>query len=549
MKYAFDSFFMLLIILIKSSVFAQTNSNPAHEQLFLKLENKVGQHISPATEYVPSAVLSEGMNASKELFSTSAERTALLPPSNDNCANATVLTVNGSCHRDSTEGATTQSGEFLSPSCAGNTFNQTVWYRFTATASNMWIQLEGLTFSGSGATWAPTYWAAAVYNTNTCLPTSGNMIGCANSSTQGPGDRLIKITLTGLTVGQTYLIQVGYRTGMGVNLIPVYCIRVGDQFTPLCTNCSSPCGPACGFSSTPTVPQVTSTCPAYNQLPYLEGGIATTQCYTFYAVNTTVSFNVIVNSTCQSGNVQGFSWSLYNAGTCGGAIQTGTLSNLTFTGLTIGNQYTYCYSFTVPGDCFHTAYWPYFVGASPLPIELIAFTALELDNSIVLKWSTASEVNNSFYQIERSRDGKQFSKIGIVPGVGNSSVRNDYEFTDQAPLSGTSYYRLKQVDYDQQFEYFGPLAIRYKNSKESLSVFPNPANGQLNFEFSADGNVSYELFVYDLQGQILHKENFVAVYGMNQRELNTKDFENGVYMIRLVGNSKQAIASFIQQQH
>src|SRR5437773_2642375 len=85
-------------------------------------------------------------------------------PANDNCSNAQTLTVNATCVRGTTYGATTQSGEYLTPSCMGTGFTQTVWYKFTATATTMYVQLYADSFVGSGNTWSPTYWAAVVYN-------------------------------------------------------------------------------------------------------------------------------------------------------------------------------------------------------------------------------------------------------------------------------------------------------------------------------------------------------------------------------------------------
>lgn len=467
---------------------------------------------------------------------------AVLPPANDNCSGAITLTVNGACYTDSTNGASTQTGENTLP-CGTSTFTETVWYRFTATATNMWVQLNSLRFSGSGATWGPTAWTCAVYKSNTCLPASAP-ISCQNSNSVGSGDGIIENILTGLSVGSTYYIQVGYRTGMGINLVPTYCIRVGDQFTPVCNACSTPCGPACGFTSTPTVPQVTSTCPPYNQYPYLEGAVADTQCYTFYAVNTTVSFNVIVNSTCGSGNVTGFSWWLYNAG-CGTAIQTGTLSNLTFTGLTIGAQYRYCYTFTTPSNCYHTAYYPYFVGASPLPVDLLEFSGETCDDAVCLKWSTASEVNNDHFLIERSVDGLEYVLIGTVDGQGTKSIRTDYTFTDNEAIGSTIYYRLTQVDFDGTKKMYTPIAIKQENKILRFIISPNPTKEFAQVMImnpSAETNATMEIF--DLSGNAFGKSLLHLEKGVNTFSLPMDQLQNGIYSVRLISENGVALQRF-----
>ena len=383
---------------------------------------------------------------------------ALFPPTNDDCSGAINLTVNGSCYTDSTNGATTQVGENVLP-CGGSSFTETVWYRFTATATNMWVQLELDGFSGSGATWSPSAWRSVIYRSNSCLPTTP--ISCQTSNSVGNGDGIIINNLTGLTIGATYYIQVGYRTGSGINLVPTYCISVGDQFTTTCNNCNTPCGPACGFATSPTVTQVVNTCPSYDQLPYLEGSVADTQCYTFYAVNTTVSFGVIVNSTCQSGNVTNFSWNLYSS-PCGAPVQSGTLSNLTFPGLTVGMLYRFCFSFNVPSNCYHTAYWPYFVGAAQLPVDLISFDGRVLVDGIKLYWSTASEINNDYFILYKSFDNENYQEIDRIHGYGTTNFTTNYEYTDTEICDGIVYYKLKQVDYNGDSKEYYPIAFQCK---------------------------------------------------------------------------------------
>jgi hypothetical protein len=402
-----------------------------------------------------------------------------LPPTNDDCSGAINLTVNGSCYVDSTNGSTVQVGENLLP-CGTSNFTETVWYRFTATSTNMWVQLELLRYSGTGAIWAPTAWRSAIYRSNSCLPTTP--ISCQTSNSVGNGDGIIINNLTGLTVGATYYIQVGYRTGSGINSIPTYCISIGDQFSVNCNNCNTPCGLACGFPTTPTVTQVVNSCPPYEQLPYLEGSVADTQCYTFYAVNTTVSFGVIVNSTCQNGNVSNFSWNLYSS-PCGAPVQSGTLSNLTFTGLSIGMLYRFCYSFSVPSNCYHTTYYPYFVGAAQLPIDLISFEGRVLNGGIRLFWSTASEINNDYFVIYKSFDGINYFEHIRIQGRGNSTSTINYEHTDYNKCNSIVYYKLSQVDYDGTTTEYDPIAFECVSKNPNDKKFTDILGRKVNQDF------------------------------------------------------------------
>ncbi len=113
---------------------------------------------------------------------------------------------------------------------------------------------------------------------------------------------------------------------------------------------------------------------------------------------------------------------------------------------------------------------------STLPIELLSFNATFDNNHVVLDWSTASEINNDYFTIERSTDGVNFEILNIVNGAGNSNDILNYETIDNNPLEGTSYYRLKQTDYDGKFEYSSLVSV--KNQKKAISqdmnVYPNP---------------------------------------------------------------------------
>lgn len=376
----------------------------------------------------------------------------LAAPANDNCSNAITLTSNSSC----TTGTTYQGGIEIgenSPSCA-STFNQSVWYKFTATSTAMFIQLE--TSGVYGGTVSPSRWFSAVYHTNTCFPSSSTLVSCQTANSVGTGDNIIENLLSGLTIGDTYYIQVGYGTGGGYNGVPQFCIRVG---VPLSGNstCQFPTGPACGYSTIPTTSQVLATCSPYNQIPYNEGSSLVSQCYTFIASSTTVSFNIMVTSTCSGGNVTNFTYSLYS--TCGTSIQTGTLSNLTFPSLIPGRQYTFCYSFNVPSNCYHIAYYPYFVGASPLPVELLSFKAKYISKGVELKWSTASEINNDFFKIYKSLDGINYEFLTQVSGNGTTSQIHDYSILDREITGKIIYYKLVQIDYDGIETKYDPVAV------------------------------------------------------------------------------------------
>ncbi len=116
---------------------------------------------------------------------------------------------------------------------------------------------------------------------------------------------------------------------------------------------------------------------------------------------------------------------------------------------------------------------------NPLPVRLISFTAQSEGNHNLLKWQTASEDNNAFFQVERSKNGILFKAIGeIIPGAGDSEQKRSYSHIDPDFEDGINYYRLKQVDLDGKFAYSRTVPVRNKHTMR-VNVYPNPAQSLL----------------------------------------------------------------------
>jgi hypothetical protein len=136
---------------------------------------------------------------------------------------------------------------------------------------------------------------------------------------------------------------------------------------------------------------------------------------------------------------------------------------------------------------------------TPLPVSLTSFTAVKKGSTSLLNWNTASEVNNAGFDIERSSDGRAFSKIGMVYSKainGNSHESLDYSYIDAAPLPGTNYYRLRQVDRDGKSAY-SKIELVIFGSAPGVRVYPNPAANTVNVEASEGSEIS----VYNIIGQ------------------------------------------------
>jgi hypothetical protein len=152
---------------------------------------------------------------------------------------------------------------------------------------------------------------------------------------------------------------------------------------------------------------------------------------------------------------------------------------------------------------------------TPLPIELTEFYAQPENSTIVLNWITATEINNNRFEIERSKDGVVFEKIGSESSKaqgGNSTSNLVYSFIDLNPYSGISYYRLKQIDHDGKFEYHSIISVDREESKNiKFVVFPNPNQGEFSVDFSGIEN-EHEVMIemYSMDGKLAYSNQFIS---------------------------------------
>lgn len=181
---------------------------------------------------------------------------------------------------------------------------------------------------------------------------------------------------------------------------------------------------------------------------------------------------------------------------------------------------------------------------NPLPVELLSFSAKNESESVKLEWATASEINNDFFTIERSINLESFEILGYVSGVGNSNLIQNYQFYDEQPLDGISYYRLKQTDFDGSFKYTDAVKIqriRIAQTKLSMLIYPNPVT-QNRVNISVSGLQSDEkvnLMLFDLSGRLHYsQEIFANPLGELLEQINLPtNLRKGIYILNLAGNS------------
>lgn len=195
------------------------------------------------------------------------------------------------------------------------------------------------------------------------------------------------------------------------------------------------------------------------------------------------------------------------------------------------------------GDC---ATGPcYASSSSPLPVSLLSFTAVCDNTSVVLKWSTASEINNHFFQIDKCNNGLDFQYLAKIPGAGTSNRILNYTHTDNHLQEGTFYYRLKQVDFDGKSEYLDIKAISYYNHEPACDIFikPNPCIGRCVISFENCNEEEFQdarFMIFDALGNAVYTSPTKQIMnGQAQFDVDvSSNLKPAVYFIRGNANSK-----------
>jgi hypothetical protein len=179
---------------------------------------------------------------------------------------------------------------------------------------------------------------------------------------------------------------------------------------------------------------------------------------------------------------------------------------------------------------------------SPLPITLIEFTATPVMNNVELSWTTATEINNDYFTLERSADGQKFESIQLVDGAGNSYDWLYYKWVDRNPLQGISYYRLKQTDFDGTTSYSDIRMVNFSGASSSnqgwVNIYPNPApDGQFNVRLGELSSESITMTITNILGEVIYDAQLSA--GSNQTlNISREGIAKGVYTITINDGNK-----------
>jgi hypothetical protein len=447
--------------------------------------------------------------------------------------------------------------------CGYNNDKSVTWFKFTPT-STITCATFNITVDNGARTEIAFYDQTGAYQSAStiCMATGTGIWAPALPYT--------------LTAGNTYYLRIFVETGDALTHIANICASPYTPPNDLCNTATrvdgngitdnNVCATGAGSPSPPYEPSWFSS--NSNNLmcaPVLQN----TAWYYFYVSDGSVNTSIVVsNINCV--NSGGSSASIQLGLLQGPSVMNNCLNNNQLTvPATLGQH---CFQVTtgspsqiitvpagtvpsgtkmyVPVDGFLAANCSYTispVNAIPIPVRLKYFTVWKQAQSNQLRWITSWETNNRDFDIERSLDGREFVKIGSVPGMTNSSTDVQYKFDDyNFPL--VAYYRLKQIDLDGNYEYSNVVVIKRDNIKSVFGLtFANPVSNNTIVNINTETTGTTVLRVMDLSGREMSAQVVDCNRGNN---VISKDFSRlaaGHYFLIAIQGENRVVKAFIKQ--
>jgi hypothetical protein len=172
------------------------------------------------------------------------------------------------------------------------------------------------------------------------------------------------------------------------------------------------------------------------------------------------------------------------------------------------------------------------VSITDLPVILTDFVVNASAGNASITWTTQQEVNSSYFSIERSANGSNWEQIATVDAKGNSAIKSNYGYNDNAPLNGVGYYRLKMVDLDGSYMY-SDIKVIHATLVKGISFFPNPTKDYVNVSLSGSASeVTVQLI--SQSGQVL-QERKAAAGNAGTVSMNVQQYAQGMYILKVTG--------------
>ena len=179
---------------------------------------------------------------------------------------------------------------------------------------------------------------------------------------------------------------------------------------------------------------------------------------------------------------------------------------------------------------------------SALPVELIAFNAAERDEQIHLSWTTATEIDNDYFQVEHSTNGINFDIVEKIQGAGTSISIKEYNFIHETPSNSANYYRLKQVDFDGAFEYSKVVSLFFKGDDEWF-LHPTLTGDQITIQWSE--NIQPEaISIFSLTGKMVFDKKINIENSVE--EIDVQHLPKGHYFLKLKSGRSISTKRFIK---
>ena len=227
-------------------------------------------------------------------------------------------------------------------------------------------------------------------------------------------------------------------------------------------------------------------------------------------------------------------------------------NTLSFTHNTIATNSYYYFAKIIQADgnsIWTSPVWVY-RSAIALPINLTRFTGRPVSKTVELSWTTAQEMNNDRFEIERSADGTRYENIGMVPSkFHTTSLSTDYTFNDLSPLNGINFYRLKEISMDGTFTYSDVVAVKFESPAISITkINPNPVIHVLNIVCESKESTPVNCNLYNSEGRLVGNSKTYFSAGANTLSMDVSALEAGVYFVVLSRpNERIAEAKFVKQ--
>ena len=182
--------------------------------------------------------------------------------------------------------------------------------------------------------------------------------------------------------------------------------------------------------------------------------------------------------------------------------------------------------------------------ASVLPVEMTNFNVFSKNDNVILEWETASEFENAGFEIERSRNSKDWEVIGFIKGQGTSNSNQNYLFNDKSPFEGLNYYRLRQLDFDGRVDYSFIRSVQFKViNEDKIKIYPNPASPGESLIISTEDYTQLSVTFLDYTGKVIFNDLIIN----NQTLRLPHHLADGFYTLILTGEGIRLVRKILIQ--